>query len=432
MITGDGFVLRALEPSDAAAWKAGEDPEQIRWFEAPGPAPMENIVAAIRGWQAGWEEDGPVRQWGIWVDGRLAGGVELRVRRDEKANASYVVFPHARGRGLASSALRLAAQWAFRHLGVPAVVAVIDERNAPSRKVATRAGFILDGPAEPWECSESGSMVRYVGERSTLGDRPAESLRQSHRPLTQRRGRGGSSYADAVSPVRFEVSLLIDSFVSRVFPAAEGVVLAGSIAAGTATPTSDVDLLLIGPEQMFDEERTSLAAMYEDAGRLIEVFAYTPSTYRTWAASEVAAHRPVILVMLSEGLVLRESPELLELREWATQTVDSGPMIDQHALDVRRYMVSALLDDVSDAQDAGERCILLADAFRSLAELVLLAHGCWLGSGKWLMRRLREWDAGVAQHLSAALVAGDVASFVQHADELLAPLGGRLQAGMVR
>jgi hypothetical protein len=107
-------------------------------------------------------------------------------------------------------------------------------------------------------------------------------------------------------------------------------------------------------------------------------------------------------------------------------------MIDQRALDVRRYLVSALLDDVSDAKDAGERCILLADAFTSLAELLLLAHGCWLGSGKWLMRRLREWDEGVAQRLSTALVTGDVPSFVQHADELLVPLGGRLQAGLVR
>jgi RimJ/RimL family protein N-acetyltransferase len=102
VLTDDGVVLRVLEPSDAGAWKAGEDSEQIRWFEAPGPAPMANIRAAITRWRAGWEDGGAVRHWGIWVDDQLAGGVELKVRHDGRANVSYLVLPHARGRGVAA------------------------------------------------------------------------------------------------------------------------------------------------------------------------------------------------------------------------------------------------------------------------------------------------------------------------------------------
>jgi RimJ/RimL family protein N-acetyltransferase len=161
ILHGDGFVLRAVELSDAEAWKQGEDAEQIRWFEAPGPAPMENIVAAIERWQHGWR-GGPVRHWGIWVDGQLGGGVELRVREDGIANISYVVFPFARRRGVASGAARLASSWALSNLGVPAVVAVIDELNTASRAVAERAGFRLDGNAEPWEYGETGTMLRYI------------------------------------------------------------------------------------------------------------------------------------------------------------------------------------------------------------------------------------------------------------------------------
>lgn len=162
VIKGDGFELRALAPSDAEAWKQGEDSEQIRWFEAPGPAPIESIVAVIEAWRSGWDDSGAVRHWGIWVDGGLAGSVELRIRQDGKANVSYLVFPHARGRGLAAKVVRLAARWAFSDLGVPAVVAVIDERNTASRATATRAGFSFDGPADPWEYSEHGVMLRYV------------------------------------------------------------------------------------------------------------------------------------------------------------------------------------------------------------------------------------------------------------------------------
>ena len=162
VLAGDGFVLRVLEVADAEAWKAGEDQEQIRWFEAPGPAPMENVVRSIEAWRDGWARGGSVRQWGIWSEAVLCGGVELRMRDDGRVSASYVVFPPARRRGLASSSLRLAAAWAFRCLGASAVVAVMDELNGASRGVATKAGFAFEAMAEPWEHGESGVMLRYV------------------------------------------------------------------------------------------------------------------------------------------------------------------------------------------------------------------------------------------------------------------------------
>lgn len=67
--------------------------------------------------------------------------------------------PPARGRGVASTAVSLAIEWAFEVQGVGAVVAVVDERNVASRATALRAGFALDGPAEPWAYSESGVML---------------------------------------------------------------------------------------------------------------------------------------------------------------------------------------------------------------------------------------------------------------------------------
>jgi RimJ/RimL family protein N-acetyltransferase len=164
----DGVELRTLVLADAEAWKAGEDDEQIRWFEAPGPAPIENVIAAIRRWQAGWADDGPVRHWGIWRDDHLAGGVELRIRHDGRASVSYVVFPAWRRRGVATRAVRLASAWAFETLDVSAVVAIIDEQNTASRRVAERVGFVLDGLAEPWEYSETGVMARYLMDGRTL------------------------------------------------------------------------------------------------------------------------------------------------------------------------------------------------------------------------------------------------------------------------
>jgi RimJ/RimL family protein N-acetyltransferase len=187
VLVGEGFVLRVIEPSDADAWKAGEDLEQMRWFEAPGPAPLENIVNAIRAWRAGWAEGGPLRHWGIWIDDRPAGGVELRVRQDGRANVSYVVFPFARRMGLASSAVRLATEWAFEHLGVRAVVAVVDEQNVASLGVAQKAGFRPDGPADSWEYSESGVMLRYtLTGPGVLKCRPATEQRARSDAMKER------------------------------------------------------------------------------------------------------------------------------------------------------------------------------------------------------------------------------------------------------
>jgi len=242
----------------------------------------------------------------------------------------------------------------------------------------------------------------------------------------------GTSHPYAGTVRQTDPVRVAESFVASRFPAALGVVLAGSAAAGTSTPTSDVDLLLLGSEEMFDGGASSLAATFEHEGRLVEVFAYTPESFRTWAERAIEKLRPVTLAMLRDGVVLRESPALLELRAWATHVLDAGPSIAQHELDVRRYHVSALLDDLSDASDPVERAHVLGESYRSLAELLLLTHGRWIGSGKWLVRRLREWDADVAQSLGDCLAAGDAAATVARAEELLAPLGGRLQAGMVR
>jgi RimJ/RimL family protein N-acetyltransferase len=167
LVAGD-VALRVLRPEDAPAWLAGEDAEQLRWFESP-PAELRHVLAAIERWRSGWRDGGPVRHWGVWVGAEIAGGVELRVRDDGRANVSYLVFPDHRGRGLAAAAVRLAAAWAFDQIGVSALVAVVDERNLASRRTAEASGFVPDGPADPSEHGEHGVMVRYLLPRPGSG-----------------------------------------------------------------------------------------------------------------------------------------------------------------------------------------------------------------------------------------------------------------------
>src|SRR5688500_2847237 len=129
---------------DVDEWLAGEDDEQVRWFEFPRPSRRDDVVRAVEGWQDSWKSAGPVRQWAVCErsSGRIAGGVEVRKLGQGEVNLSYVVFPDFRRAGIASRAARLALQYAAREMGATEAVIKILEGNAGSLGVARRLGAI--------------------------------------------------------------------------------------------------------------------------------------------------------------------------------------------------------------------------------------------------------------------------------------------------
>ncbi len=61
------------------------------------------------------------------------------------------------------------------------------------------------------------------------------------------------------------------------------------------------------------------------------------------------------------------------------------------------------------------------------AELALALAGHWGGSGKWLLRELRDADPALARRLVSAI--GEPARLTAAADEVLGRAGGRCWAG---
>jgi [ribosomal protein S5]-alanine N-acetyltransferase len=57
----------------------------------------------------------------------------------------------ARGRGLATTALRLVSRWAVRELGIARVHLTAHVDNPASQRVAERAGFRREGVLRAWE-----------------------------------------------------------------------------------------------------------------------------------------------------------------------------------------------------------------------------------------------------------------------------------------
>lgn len=141
----DGVVtLRAHTADDVAGLVAyARDPETARWTRVPRPyGPAEARRWIERTVPAGWR-DGTVARWVVEADGRFAGAVD--VHRGTPPFVGYGLVPQARGRGLASRALRLAAGWAFADARLPVLHWWAEVGNLASWRVAHACGFTFEG-----------------------------------------------------------------------------------------------------------------------------------------------------------------------------------------------------------------------------------------------------------------------------------------------
>ncbi len=98
----------------------------------------------------------------------------------------------------------------------------------------------------------------------------------------------------------------------------------------------------------------------------------------------MAQHRPVIAHMLVEGAAIRSTPALAELRTRWSAVLALGSVLSETESRIRRYVITDLLDDLQDATDPLEQRVVAGLLFERMAELMLLASGQWIGSGKWL------------------------------------------------
>lgn len=124
------------------------DPEVMRFTRVPEPPPPD----FPRLWLARYENgrrDGTREAFAI-LDGaesRFLGiAVAPRIEREEKTvELGYVVTPAARGRGVATAALRWLTRWALDQLDARRMVLIIRYDNEGSKIVARRCGYQKEG-----------------------------------------------------------------------------------------------------------------------------------------------------------------------------------------------------------------------------------------------------------------------------------------------
>ncbi len=138
--------LRQFDEADAPALvDAVAQPEVAR---LPGTAPFSDEREA-RAWieraAADWRGNGP---WRFAVadarSGELLGYIGVRLV-DSNGQIGYWVRRAARGRGVATSALRMLSRWALTSAGFERLQLVTETHNVASQRVAVKAGFQREG-----------------------------------------------------------------------------------------------------------------------------------------------------------------------------------------------------------------------------------------------------------------------------------------------
>jgi hypothetical protein len=234
-------------------------------------------------------------------------------------------------------------------------------------------------------------------------------------------------------PVRTARELVQDRF-----PEARAAFLAGSVLTARRTPASDLDIVVVmdGPPAPCRE-----SLVY--GGWPVELFVQTVAVWHGFAEEETAKRNSPLLSMCSDGMLLVDADGLgASLQDEARRRWAAGPPpLSDAERDYQRYVLTDLLDDLRGCSDPAERVHLVAHMLQRASELVLLVGGHWLGTGKWLSRRLAAADPGVHRRLTEAAAqaiaggtadtggTGDLSAFAAAVTEVLDRAGGPLWSG---
>ncbi|WRP04609.1 nucleotidyltransferase domain-containing protein [Rossellomorea aquimaris] len=218
-------------------------------------------------------------------------------------------------------------------------------------------------------------------------------------------------------------------FVLETFPTCQAALLSGSVVRGEETSTSDLDIVII-EGTLSSEYRESI----NSHGWPIEAFVHTGATIREYFRKDCQRARPSLPRMVSEGIPIIDHPIILRLKEEANKLLRDGPpKWNSQTTDMKRYFITDALEDFIGSKERGESIFIAGTLGESLHEFVLRTHGHWIGSSKWIVRALREYDESVAEEFVEAFdqfyQKGNKQPIVRLVDSVLEPHGGRFFEG---
>lgn len=141
----DELTLRPWRSADApAVVRAYQDLAIQQWHVRT----MSSLEAEA--WVASWPERWAAETgagWAVCDDQGLLARMSLRTLElaEGVGEVAYWVLPEARGRGVAPRALRAMSTWLFADVGLHRIELAHSTQNIGSCRVASKAGFVLEG-----------------------------------------------------------------------------------------------------------------------------------------------------------------------------------------------------------------------------------------------------------------------------------------------
>jgi RimJ/RimL family protein N-acetyltransferase len=141
------------------------DPVLQRFMRIPAPYRLQDAASHVeRAYIAGWD-DGRRAEF-VAQDAATAtrlGRVGLRLGEPGAAEIGYWVDPRARQRGVATAAVRAVCQWAVTTAGIELIEWRCEAGNIASRRVAEKAGFLVEATLRKRRVRDGVRVDEWVG-----------------------------------------------------------------------------------------------------------------------------------------------------------------------------------------------------------------------------------------------------------------------------
>ncbi len=161
----DGVVLLRAWRNDDAPWvyAACQDPLIARFMPIPQPYTRDDAAWFVERRARDWQSDDE-RSFAI-VDAASELGLGAIARHGpygHRFGFGYWLAPEARGRGIATRALRLIVDWTLATTDAVRLELYTHLANHASGRVATRAGFEREGIRRAWDVDRDGLPIDSV------------------------------------------------------------------------------------------------------------------------------------------------------------------------------------------------------------------------------------------------------------------------------
>jgi hypothetical protein len=212
------------------------------------------------------------------------------------------------------------------------------------------------------------------------------------------------------------------------FEDADTILVAGSVATGRASPTSDLDLLVI-----YDRIDNARRQSFQYDGLMVDAFCHDLETinYFCWEIDRPSGV-PTLPLMLEQGLELPPcSPLTAVARATGEMVLAAGPLhLSEQEISQRRARIASLIDDLASARSDAERLASGVLLYGLLADSELRMANVWSGNGKGLYIAFERHDEALArkhhQSFDALFSGGDHKPVIEMAGAFLERTGGRI------